>query len=178
MKPLIERPMRRNIDLRLHTYGVTAALGLFTLGGVAPQCAPAPAPAPAIVQVSNVQDSVVSDVNHHRTLAGLGPVVVDGRLTAAAQGHSDHMAREKVMTHTGSGSTTGGQRITNAGYEWTMWAENVAAGQTTSAEVMNAWINSPGHRANILHGAALHIGVAAAKGADGLTYWTMVVAAR
>ncbi len=175
MNPYFERLIPRNIDMRLRTYGVTAALGLFTLGGVAPQCAPAPAP--AVLQVSNVQQSVVSDVNHHRSAAGLGSLVVDGRLTAAAQGHSDHMARLKVMTHTGSGSTTGGQRITNAGYGWTMWAENVAAGQKTPAEVTNAWMNSPGHRANILQRGALHIGVAATEGANGVTYWTMVVAA-
>jgi uncharacterized protein YkwD len=82
-----------------------------------------------------------------------------------------------VMTHTGTGRTTAGDRINAAGYGWTTWAENVAAGQTTPAEVMSAWMNSPGHRANILNGNMVNIGVAAAVGANGVTYWAMVLAA-
>jgi uncharacterized protein YkwD len=169
----------RQLDVRLRTYGITAVLGVATLGGVAPQCepAPAPAPAPAVAPVSNVQDSVVRSVNHHRSLAGRAPVVVDARLTAAAQGHADDLARRQTLTHDGTGGTNGGQRITNAGYRWSTWGENVASGQSTPADVMSAWVASPGHRANILHAGVGHIGVAATTGSDGVVYWTMVVAA-
>ncbi len=161
--------------MQFRTYGVTAALGLFSLGGALPQCAPAPPP--AVAQVANVQHSVVASVNQHRAQAGRRALTVDSRLTAAAQGHSDHMARERIMTHVGAGWTNAGQRITGAGYRWRTWAENVAAGQTTPAQVMAAWMNSPGHRANILHSGVVHIGVAATKGSNGITYWTMVLAA-
>ena len=173
MKSLLSRNATRRLDLRLRTYGVTAALGLFTMGGVLPQCAPAP----AVVVVSNIQDSVVNTVNQQRELAGLGALSVDGRLTAAAQGHSDHMAREQIMTHRGAGQTNAGQRINGAGYRWTTWGENVAAGQATAADVMSAWLNSAGHRANILNAGFAQLGVAATNGANALTYWTMLLAA-
>lgn len=175
MKPTLHRRAMQQTGLQLRTYGLTAALGLFSIGGVLPQCAPAPPP--AMVQVANVQHSVVASVNHHRAQAGRRAAVVDSRLTAAAQRHSDHMARERIMTHVGAGWTNAGQRVTNAGYRWNTWAENVAAGQTTPAQVMAAWMNSPGHRANILDSRVVHIGVAAAKGSNGVTYWTMVLAA-
>lgn len=163
----------RRTGLQFRTYGITAALGLFSLGGALPQCAPAPAP--AIEQVSNVQDSVVASVNQHRAQAGRRPVVVDSRLAAAARDHSAHMARERIMTHVGAGWTNAGQRMSAAGYRWSTWAENVAAGQTTPAQVMSAWMNSAGHRANILNGNVVHIGIAATKGSNGVTYWTMVL---
>ena len=175
MKLPLPRRASRGFDYRIRTYGITAALGLFTIGGVVPQCAPAPPP--AVVQMTNVQQSVVNSVNYHRRQAGLAPVVVHGRLTSAAQGHSDHMARERIMTHIGAGWTDGGMRISNAGYRWRTWGENVAAGQATPDEVMAAWMRSPGHRANILRNGVVHIGVAATKASNGMVYWTMVLAA-
>ena len=104
-------------------------------------------------------------------------VVFDARLTAAAQGHSDHMARERILTHVGAGWTDGGMRISNAGYRWRAWAENVAVVQATAADVMSAWMNSSGHRANILNGQVVHIGIAATKASNGVVYWTMNLAA-
>ena len=166
----------RMFDHRVRSFGITAALGLFTMGGAIPQCAPAPPP-PAVVQVTDVQQSVVDSVNSHRARAGQGALSIDSRLTAAAQGHSDYMAREQIMAHAGAGSTDGGQRISNAGYRWTTWGENVAAGQKTPADVMAAWMNSSGHRANILQNRVAHIGVAATEGSNGVVYWTMVLAA-
>ncbi len=175
MKSSLSRRASRRLDLRLRTYGVTAALGLFTMGGVVPQCAPPPPP--AVVAVSDVQDAVVNSVNQQRAEVGLGALSADARLTAAAQGHSDHMAREQIMTHTGAGSTNAGQRITNAGYRWTTWERRCRPASPRQADVMSAWLQSPGHRANILHGGVAQIGVAATKGADGVIYWTMVLAA-
>ena len=171
------RPRRfsRHLDPRFRTYGLTAALGLTALGGVAPQCAPAPAP--AVVQVADVQTSVVGSVNQQRALAGRPALTVDGRLTAAAQSHSDDMAGRQTMSHTGTGGTDGGQRISNAGYQWSTWGENIAAGQPTPTDVMAAWLASPPHRANILSDAVSQIGVAATTGANGVVYWTMVIAA-
>lgn len=176
VRTVLPRRTVRHLDGRLRTYGISAVLALATVGGAAPQCKPA-TPPPPVVQVTDVQDSVVSSVNHQRGLVGYGALNVDARLTAAAQSHSDDMAQRATMTHTGTGGTSGGQRITNAGYRWSTWGENVAAGQSTPADVMAAWLASAGHRANILHGAMSHIGVAATTGPDGVRYWTMVVAA-
>jgi uncharacterized protein YkwD len=127
--------------------------------------------------VGYVESPVVQIVNQHRAAAGRAAVRIDSRLTTAAQRQSNHMARLQTMTHVGSGGTNAGQRITNAGYVWRAWAENIAAGQTTPTQVMSAWMNSAGHRANILNRAFVHIGVAATKGANGVVYWTMVLAA-
>jgi uncharacterized protein YkwD len=176
MKLALPRRGLRLLDLRLRTYGITAALGVFTMGGAVPQCAPPPPP-PPVVQVSSVQNAVVATVNQHRAQAGRASVVVDGRLTAAARGHSNDLARRQTMTHAGGDGTDAGQRIRNAGYGWSTWAENVAAGQATPADVMSAWLNSPGHRVNMLNGAVVHIGVAATTGSNGVVYWTMVLAA-
>ncbi len=175
MKLTLPHLAPRALDHRVRTFGITAALGLFTMGGATPQCAPAPPP--AVVQVADVQQSVVDSVNSHRAQAGQGALSINSRLTAAAQGHSDYMAREQIMAHVGAGSTDGGQRISNAGYRWTTWGENVAAGQKTPAEVMAAWMNSSGHRANILQNRMVEIGVAATEGSNGVVYWTMVLAA-
>jgi uncharacterized protein YkwD len=164
----------RRVRHNLGAFGMTAALGLFGVGGLANRCAPAP---PPIQQVADVQQPAVTSTNQYRAQSGVGAVTVDQRLTNAAQSHANDMAARAVMTHTGTGRTTAGDRINAAGYGWTTWAENVAAGQTTPAEVMSAWMNSPGHRANILNGNMVNIGVAAAVGANGVTYWAMVLAA-
>jgi uncharacterized protein YkwD len=170
---LSRRAMR--LDGRLRTYGITTMLGLASLTGAVQQCEPAPAP--PVVQVADVQDSVAHAVNHHRALAGLAGLIVDARLTTAAQGHADDMARRQHMAHAGANGTDGGQRLDNAGYPWSTWGENVAAGQATPTDVLTAWLASPGHRANMLHGGVSHIGVAASTGSNGVVYWTMVVAA-
>ena len=175
MRTLYPRRNPRKLDTRLRTYGITAVLGLAGVGGAVPQCQPAPPP--AVAPVSDVQTSVVQSVNQHRGSAGHAPLAIDGRLTAAAQSHSDDLARRQTMSHTGSGGSDGGQRIGDAGYQWSTWGENVAAGQSTPTEVMSAWLASPGHRANILNGGFSNIGVAATKGSNGVVYWTMVIAA-
>jgi len=165
---------RRN---HLGSFGMTAVIGLSSLGGLVQQCAPAPAPAPVIVQVGGVENTVVTTANQHRASSGASALVVDSRLTSAAQGHADDMANRRVMTHTGSNRSNAGQRIAVYGYGASTWAENVAAGQTTPEQVVAAWMNSAGHRQNILNGSLVNIGVAAAKGTNGVTYWAMVLAA-
>jgi uncharacterized protein YkwD len=165
---------RRN---RLGSFGMTAVIGLSGLGGLVQQCAPAPAPAPAIVQVGGVETTAVTTANQHRANSGTSALVVDSRLTSAAQRHANDMANRQVMTHTGSDRSNGGQRIALYGYGAVTWAENVAAGQTTPEQVVAAWMNSAGHRKNILNGSLVNIGVAAATGTNGVTYWAMVLAA-
>jgi uncharacterized protein YkwD len=75
------------------------------------------------------------------------------------------------MSHTGSDGSDMGQRITRAGYRWGSAAENVASGFTSAQSVFNGWMNSPGHRDNILSNH-VHMGVGAATGGDGVMYWT------
>ncbi|KAJ8566385.1 hypothetical protein ON010_g6741 [Phytophthora cinnamomi] len=89
-------------------------------------------------------------VNAERAKAGLSALCTNSKLQAAAKRHTDDMAKNNYMAHDGADGSTMSQRVTDAGYAWTAVAENVAAGQEDVKSVMESWMNSPGHRANIL----------------------------
>ncbi|WP_431728977.1 CAP domain-containing protein [Verrucosispora sp. TAA-831] len=118
---------------------------------------------------------VVRLVNVERAEAGCGALSIDDKLMTAAQRHSQDQADTRNMSHTGSDGSNPGDRIDRVGYTWRTYGENVAWNQRTPAAVMDAWMNSDGHRANILNCAFTEIGVGVADG-NGL-YWTQVFAA-
>ncbi|MGC4766567.1 CAP domain-containing protein [Micromonospora sp. DT46] len=118
---------------------------------------------------------VVALVNAERAKAGCGAVSVDDKLTTAAQRHSQDQADHRNMSHTGSDGSNVGTRLDRVGYSWRTYGENVAWNQKTPAAVMDAWMNSSGHRANILNCAFTEIGVGVAN-SNG-PYWTQVFAA-
>ena len=130
------------------------------------------APTPPSSQV----EQVVMITNQRRAENGRALLTMNVALNNAAQGHSNYQASINTMTHTGAGGTNAGQRIAAAGYSWSAWGENVAYGYPDAASVMNAWMNSSGHRANILNGNFTEIGVGLAYTSDGRPYWTMVLA--
>ncbi|GAA4638386.1 hypothetical protein GCM10023196_095880 [Actinoallomurus vinaceus] len=130
-----------------------------------------PVTPPASASPGGIEQQVVSLVNTQRAKNGCGPLHVDGRLHSAAQKHSDDMATRHFFDHTNPDGKGPGDRITAAGYRWSGWAENIAAGQQTPADVMNSWMNSPGHRANILNCGYRDIGVGVAYGSGG-PWWT------
>ena len=80
----------------------------------------------------------------------VAPVRLNETLNLAAQWHSEDMATQNYFSHTGLDGRDPGQRITDAGYVWRTYGENIAAGQADVDAVMQAWINSPGHCANIM----------------------------
>ncbi|KAG6614530.1 SCP-like extracellular protein [Phytophthora cinnamomi] len=94
--------------------------------------------------------AMLAAVNKQRATGGLKPLCLNKKLHAAAQRHSDDMAAKDYMAHDGSDGSTMSERITQAGYDWSAVAENVAAGQVDVADVMVAWINSPEHLENIM----------------------------
>ncbi len=98
----------------------------------------------------SVLEQVLSLVNQQRAGAGCAPVAADARLARAAQGHSDDMAARAYFSHTSQDGRSFAARITAAGHP-SPAAENIAKGQRTAADVMRAWMDSPGHRANILN---------------------------
>ncbi|GLY21121.1 CAP domain-containing protein [Micromonospora sp. NBRC 101691] len=118
------------------------------------------------------QAQVVALVNAERAKAGCGAVSVDAKLTTAAQRHSEDQAATRKMSHTGSDGSNVGDRLDRVGYDWRGYGENVAWNQQTPAAVMSAWMNSSGHRANILNCAFTEIGVGVAR-SNG-PYWTQV----
>lgn len=116
-------------------------------------------------------------VNSERAAAGCGPLKEDSQLRAAAQGHSDDMAARNFFDHTNLDGADPGQRTTAAGYRWSTYGENIARGQATAKSVMDSWMNSPGHRANILNCAFKDIGVGIHQGSGG-PWWTQNFGAR
>ncbi|MEU6666917.1 sigma-70 family RNA polymerase sigma factor [Streptomyces sp. NPDC046727] len=114
---------------------------------------------------------VVALVNKERATAGCGPVTEDPQLDKAAQGLSDDMAARGFFDHTDPDGNGPGERITAAGYRWSTYGENIARGQQTPQSVMDSWMNSPGHRANILNCSFKNIGVGVHNGSGG-PWWT------
>ncbi|MFY1700904.1 MULTISPECIES: CAP domain-containing protein [Micromonospora] len=125
--------------------------------------------------VSGQAQQVVDLVNAERSKAGCGAVQIDDKLMTAAQRHSQDQADTRNMSHTGSDGSDVGTRLDRVGYTWRTYGENVAWNQQSPAAVMDAWMNSPGHRANILNCAFTEIGVGIAT-SNG-PYWTQNFAA-
>jgi len=122
---------------------------------------------------------VLNLVNQDRAALGLGVLTGDSRLHDAAIAHSTDMAVNNFFDHTGSDGSNAGQRAQSAGYDWTAWGENIAAGYTSAQSVFDGWLNSPGHRDNMRNGVFSDIGIGLVTGAEGsdfATYWTMVLA--
>ncbi|MFC0005846.1 CAP domain-containing protein [Micromonospora siamensis] len=120
--------------------------------------------------LSGELQQVVDLVNQERAKAGCKALSVDSKLNLAAQRHSQDQADHQNMSHDGSDGSDAGDRLDRAGYAWRSYGENVAWNQQTPAAVMDAWMNSPGHRANILNCSFTEIGVGVAR-SNG-PYWT------
>lgn len=114
------------------------------------------------------ENDVVDLVNTERAKGGCDPLTVDAKLAQAAEDHSSDMAERDYFDHTTPEGVTFDERIVNAGYS-TPGAENIAVGQQNAEQVMDGWMNSEGHRANILNCDLKTIGVGFV--ADGF-YWT------
>jgi uncharacterized protein YkwD len=136
----------------------------------APSSAAPSSPAPSGNAVFEAQ--VVDLVNQERAKVGCQPLAVDGRLVAAARKHSSDMANRNYFSHTTPEGVDFATRISNEGYRWSGAAENIAKGQRTPAEVMSAWMNSTGHRNNILNCGYKHLGVGLAYDAGKTALWT------
>jgi uncharacterized protein YkwD len=145
-----------------------SAPALPTVAPPVPATAPPPSPAPP---AGSVQGQVVALTNAERAKAGCRPLAPDPRLTAAAQDHGADMAAGDYFSHESRDGRTPFQRIAAAGFAFSVAAENIAAGQQSPQDVMTGWMNSPGHRANILNCALTHIGVGHATGGSYRAYW-------
>lgn len=122
-------------------------------------------------------DEVVALTNRERAGAGLPPLAVDPLLARAAQAYSTDMAVRAFYSHTSPEGTQPWDRAAAAGCTRRSIGENIACGQRSAAEVVEGWMNSPGHRANILKPAFTHIGVGFAGGGPAGTYWTQLFGA-
>ncbi len=120
------------------------------------------------------ESEVIDLVNVERAAEGLPPLSYDAGLGAAARGHSEDMGLQNYFSHTGLDGRTACGRVTDAGYTWNYCGENIAAGQPTPEDVIDTWMASAGHRANILNPNFCDIGVGYAYVANSTYghYWT------
>ncbi|MEG4071156.1 CAP domain-containing protein [Microcoleus sp. Pol14C2] len=125
---------------------------------------------------------VLELTNLERSKLGLSPLTLNTQLLNAAENHSQKMALQDFFSHTGKDGSSLGSRISATGYQFSTAAENIAAGYSTPEQVVSSWMNSSGHRANILNPNLKEIGIGYYFLADDTGtenwnhYWTQVFA--
>ena len=122
-------------------------------------------------------NAAVKLISEYRASRGLKPLTVDDRLMKIASDHAQRMASMDTMSHVLPGEGSFQQRIAAGGFQASMAAENVAAGQDSLAAVFAAWRKSPGHNANMLLDNVSRMGIALAIQPGGRyhTYWSLVL---
>jgi uncharacterized protein YkwD len=134
------------------------------------------APAWAADATDPFEAQVLSLINAERASAGLGVLLLDLGLDAAAEAHSLDLATSNCFSHDSCNGTNWATRIKTYYTPNTFLGEIIAAGQPDAASVVNAWMNSEGHRANILGANFKVAGVGLVNGLPGSdyrTYWTV-----
>jgi uncharacterized protein YkwD len=130
-----------------------AATGILAAAGLI-------APAPSSATSFSAQVIALTNAQRHSIMGDGCPALVPNRaLSRAASGHAADMARRNYFGHTSLNGATSLRRIRWAGYRPRRFAENIAAGQGTPEDVVRVWMDSPGHRANILDCSLREIGV-------------------
>jgi uncharacterized protein YkwD len=168
------------------------------LAAPAPTPAPSPAPSPApgvagtraTCELADFRARAIARINVHRAAGAscgaqgrfpAAPALAwNDALTQASLLHSEDMVALDFFSHTGSSGSSAGQRATAAGYVWSTWGENIAAGQSDVDSVMDAWMASPGHCANLMNDRFRDVGLACVRGTANTryrTYWTMTLGA-
>ena len=117
-------------------------------------------------------EEVVRLVNQERSKAGLSPLTVNTGTQAAAAKRAKEI--QTSFSHTRPDGKSFSTALTEAGVSFSGSGENIAWGQTTPQEVMNSWMNSAGHRANILNPNFRSIGVGHYQNTSGTQYWTQL----
>ena len=129
---------------------------------------------PNIDDIKAIETEVVRLVNAERAKARLAPLAQNWELSRVARYKSQDFIDKKYFAHQSPTYGSPFDMMKNFGIKYTSGGENIAYGQQTPAAVMQSWMNSPGHRGNILSAAYTHIGVGAAKAANGTLYWTQL----
>ena len=133
---------------------------------------PSSAPAQTTKATRKDQDRIQALLVAHnkvREAAKLPPLSLDPKLNAAALVQATDMAEHDMMSHDGSDGSKFNERIDRQGYRYRAAAENVAAGQKNTAQVMKSWMNSPHHKENIL-GPYTQVGFGVARNEEGVLY--------
>ena len=133
---------------------------------------PAPVARAAVPADPTAEAAVLALVNEARVDAGCGALTADPALAAVARAHSADMRDRDYFSHTSPEGLSPFDRAERAGIDYSR-AENIAFGQADATAVMEAWLESPGHRANILDCELTKLGVGVAEGPGG-PWWTQL----
>lgn len=125
------------------------------------------------IRSSSAASEVVRLTNSARSQNGYAALVEDGALSEAAAVRAREIARS--FSHTRPSGASFSSALSESGVSYLRAGENIASGQKSASEVVNAWMNSPGHRANILNSSYSRIGSASVN-IDGTLYWVQLFA--
>lgn len=130
-------------------------------------------PSPSL---SVIERAIVDLTNGERSKAGVGSLAVSSKLTEAAKIQAQQLVSTGVFSHTipGAAYPSLSDRVRKVGYNGSYVGENIAMGYLSAADVMDGWMNSSGHRANILRTDYSEIGVAVAYDSFGTPYYVQV----
>ncbi|WP_228275638.1 CAP domain-containing protein [Gracilibacillus oryzae] len=122
-------------------------------------------------QLDQIRQQVIDLTNKARQENGAGALQLDAELASVAQTKSEDMAQNNYFSHTSPTYGSPFDMMQTFGVEYTKASENIAAGQQSAEQVVQSWLNSEGHRRNMLDPAVTHIGVGYEANGD---YWTQM----
>jgi len=129
---------------------------------------------PSIDDVKALEQKVIDLVNQQRAYNGLPALKANWEVCRVARYKSQDMIDKRYFAHQSPTYGSPFNMMENFGIRFSAAGENIAYGQRTPQEVMNSWMNSPGHRSNILNRTYNQIGVGVAKSSNGTFYWTQM----
>ena len=129
---------------------------------------------PSATSTAALENEVIRLTNAERTKRGLPALKTNWQLSRCARYKSQDMINKNYFAHQSPTYGSPFDMIESFGISMAAGGENIAMGQRTPQEVVTAWMNSPGHRSNILSTAYTEIGVGLAKSKNGTCYWTQM----
>jgi uncharacterized YkwD family protein/spore coat assembly protein SafA len=129
---------------------------------------------PTINDIKAIENEVIRLVNVERSKHGLQSLGANWELCRVARYKSQDMINKNYFSHTSPTYGSPFNMMETFGIKFSAAGENIAMGQRTAQEVMNSWMNSPGHRSNILSPTYTQLGVGLAKSSTGRCYWTQM----
>jgi uncharacterized YkwD family protein/spore coat assembly protein SafA len=124
--------------------------------------------------IRSLETEVIRLVNVERSKAGRPALVENSEISRIARIKSQDFINNKYFSHNSPKYGSPFDMLKTFGIKFTAAAENIASGQKTAAEVMRTWMNSSGHRSNILNSTYNQIGVGVARANNGNLYWTQM----
>ncbi len=124
--------------------------------------------------IRSLETELIRLVNNERSRAGRSPLAENNELSRVARLKSEDFVKKNYFSHNSPTYGTPFNMIRSFDIHFTAAAENIASGQKTAEQVMNTWMNSSGHKSNILNYIYNQIGVGVAKDNNGNLYWTQM----